>query len=119
VLSAKLNRDLLVAWVAARRAAKTCHVSEMSWVARSRPLAAGREKAMPGSVGSPLVATGSMGERVFKAGTMPAGRRSWHRGEVNWGESDRSPLVVSESSWGEGVGRAAHGSPPVAGAGAG
>ncbi len=92
MLSAKRNSDFLVAWAAARRAARAGHVSEMTWVARSGPHAAGRKKAMTGSVRSPLVATDSVGERVFKAGTMPTGRRSGHRGEVNWEESISEPV---------------------------
>ncbi len=51
-LSAKRNSDFLVVWAAARMAAKAGHVSEMSSVVRSKPCAAGREKAVTGSVGS-------------------------------------------------------------------
>ena len=74
---------------------------------------------MTGSVGSPLVATGRFEESVIRAGASSAGRRSGQRGEANSKNSDRSPPVVSESGWGEGVMTAAHGSPPVAGAAGG
>jgi hypothetical protein len=68
---------------------------------------------MSGSVGSPLVATGRIARNVFKA-RGPSGHRSGQRGEADSERSDRSPPVVSEKSWGEGVMKAARGSPPVA-----
>ena len=71
---------------------------------------------MTGSVGSPLVATGRFEGSVITAEASSAERRSGQRGEENSKNSDRSPPVVSESGWGEGMIMAAHGSPPVAGA---
>ncbi len=73
---------------------------------------------MPGSVWSPLVATGRIARDVFKTG-RPTGHRSGQRGEANLEKSDRSPPFVSEKSWGEEVMKAARGSPPVASAGSG
>ena len=74
---------------------------------------------MTESVWSPLVATGRFEESVIRAEDSTAGRRSWQRGEANSKKSDRSPLVVSESGWGEEVVMSVHGSQAVAGAGGG
>jgi hypothetical protein len=117
-LRARRNLEGLIAWAAAQRAPKAGHVSPMVSESRSRPRAECREKGMTGSVGSPLVATGRIARDVFKA-WMPSGQRSGQRREANLGRSDRSQPVVSEKSWGEGLIKEAHGSPPVAGAGSG
>jgi hypothetical protein len=112
---ARLNREGLVAWAAAQRVPKAGHVSDMVSKSWSRPWAECSEKGMTGSVRSPLVATGRIARDVFRAGT-PSGQRSRQRGEANLARSDRSPPVLSEKSWGEGLIKTTHGSPPVAGA---
>jgi hypothetical protein len=114
-LRANRNLEGLFARDAARRARKAGHVRETVSESRSKSRAECREKVMPGSVGSRLVATGRIARDVFKT-RVPSGHRSGQRGEANLENSDRCPPVVSENSRGEEVVRAAPGSPAVAGA---
>jgi hypothetical protein len=118
-LRARRNRDRLVARAADRSAAKAGQVRAIWSGSRSKARTERREKIMTGSVGSPLVATGSVEGSVITAEASSAGRRSGQRGEANSKNSDRSPPVVSGSKWGEGMMMAAHGSPPVASAAGG
>ena len=79
-----------------------------SWVSR-------REKSMPGSVGSPLVATGRV-VMLFHGAPVPGRAGAQGCGEGKIGRLDRSPPVVSGGGEEKRILGEAVGSPSVAGA---
>ncbi len=113
-LRAIRSRATLVVRAAPRRAVHAGQVRLIASESDSRARTDWTENKKPGSVGSPLVATGR-GESFTGSLSTPAGSTQV------WGEDkimrlDRSPPVVSRGVWGEENSWEASGSPPVAGA---